>query len=194
MPVPQPDRIHPFATPTDLGRWLSRHHATEPELWIRIFKKASGTASVDAEQAIVEALCWGWIDGVRHGLDAQSFLQRYTRRRKTSRWSQKNCDTAERLIAEGRMQPAGLAEVQAARADGRWDAAYDGSANFALPPEFLAALATASEPAQAHFAGLNRQNLFAIYFRLVTVKRPETRTRKVAEFVAMMERGERFHG
>lgn len=130
---------------------------------------------------------------MRHGLDAQSFLQRYARHRKTSRWSQKNCKTAERLIAEGRMQPPGLAEVQAACAGGRWDAADAGSAGFDVPPDFLAALAQASAAAQAHFASLNRQNLFAIYLRLHSVKRPDTRARKVGEFVAMMERGERFY-
>jgi uncharacterized protein YdeI (YjbR/CyaY-like superfamily) len=141
---------------------------------------------------VIEALAWGWIDGVKRSQDAQSWVQRFTPRRARSGWSQRNRGHAERLIAAGRMQASGLAQVTAAKADGRWDTAYAGR-DFTVPQEFLDALAAASDSARAHFAGLNRKNLFALYYRLTTAKRAETRAKRLAEFVAMMERGERFH-
>lgn len=183
----------PFPAPEDWDDWLRLHHASETEIWVRMFKKASGIPSIGWEQAVIGALCWGWIDGIRRSHDDLSFIQRYTPRRKGGTWSQKNCLHAERLIAEGRMQPPGLAQVLAAKADGRWDAAYAGSAAMEIPADFLEALAAGPQSARDTYAALNRQNLYAIYHRLLTAKRPETRTRRIADFVALLARGERFH-
>lgn len=181
-----------FATPQDWADWLAVNHATETEVLVQMFKLASGLPSITWEQAVVEALVWGWIDGIARTVDDISWVQRFTPRRAKSGWSQRNRGHVERLIAEGRMQAPGLAAVAAAKADGRWEAAYSGK-DFVVPPDFLAALAQASAAAQAHFAGLTRQNQFAVYYRLTTAKRAETRVKRVAEFVAMMERGEKFH-
>jgi uncharacterized protein YdeI (YjbR/CyaY-like superfamily) len=165
-----------FAAAQDWERWLTENHDRTSEAYVRMFKAASGIPSVTWEEAVIEALAWGWI----------------TPRRARSGWSQRNRDHAERLIAAGRMMPPGLAQVQAAKADGRWDAAYAGK-DFELPQDFLSAMAAASADARAHFSGLNRKNLFALYYRLTTAKRAETRAKRVAEFVAMMERAERFY-
>ena len=124
MPTADPARIRSFATPAEWDTWLAEHHATETELWIKHFKKASGIPSVNWEEAVIGALAWGWIDGVRHGLDGESYLQRFTPRRPKSPWSMKNRTHVDRLLTEGKMHPAGLAQVQAAKADGRWEAAY----------------------------------------------------------------------
>jgi uncharacterized protein YdeI (YjbR/CyaY-like superfamily) len=121
--VPDPDRIRSFRTEAAFERWLSRHHDREPELWLRIFKKASGVPTVTAAQALDVALCWGWIDGIRKRFDDESFLQRYTPRRPKSLWSQVNRDNVARLVDAGRMTPHGMRQVEAAKADGRWDAA-----------------------------------------------------------------------
>ena len=182
----------PFADGAAFGRWLAMNHAAETEVLVQMFKASSGVPSIKWEEAVIEALAWGWIDGVKRTLDAVSWVQRFTPRRARSVWSQRNRDHVERLIAAGRMQGPGLAQVVAAQADGRWDAAYAGAA-FEVPEDFLQALAGASQVAQAHYAGLNRKNLFAIYYRLTTAKRPETRATRVAEFLAMMERGARFY-
>ena len=182
----------PFAGPEGFASWLAANHATERELLVLMYKKGSGVPSITWEQAVVEALVWGWIDGVKRSVDAKSWVQRFTPRRAKSGWSQRNCAHVERLTAEGRMQAPGLAAVAAAKADGRWDAAY-AAKNFQMPEDFLAALAGASDAARAHFAGLNRRNLFALYYRLTSTRRAETRAKRVAVFVAMMERGERFY-
>ena len=189
MPEPDPARIVACAEAADFAAWLATHCADWPEVWLKL---AKGTG-LTWEQAVIEALAWGWIDGVKKSLDATHWLQRFTPRKGQSAWSMKNRTHVEKLIADGRMQLPGLSQVLAAQSDGRWDRAYEGSAGFAVPPDFLAALVMASPQAQAHYATLNRQNLYAIYYRLTSVKRPETRTRKVAEFVAMMERGALFH-
>ena len=182
----------PFATPEDWSNWLAANHATETELWIRLFRKASSTPSITWEQAVIEALCWGWIDGQTKPFDDTSWQQRFTPRRKGGSWSQKNVGHAERLIADGRMQPAGLAHIDAAKASGRWDAAYAGSANAEVPPDFLAALALAPDTAKLAFAGLDRKNIFAIYHRLLSAKRPETRAKRIDDFIATLSRGERI--
>ncbi|MEZ4750392.1 MAG: hypothetical protein R3B54_07130 [Bdellovibrionota bacterium] len=126
-----------FATPKALGAWLKKNHQSETELWVRIYKKGSGRPSVDWSDCVVEAIAWGWIDGQRKSLDEASFVQRLTPRRPKSNWSKKNKDHAERLIAEGRMQAAGLAHVKAAKKDGRWEKAYEGSATMKIPKDFL---------------------------------------------------------
>jgi uncharacterized protein YdeI (YjbR/CyaY-like superfamily) len=180
---------HTFETPEQLHAWLLANHASETELWVRIFKKATGQPSVTWDDCAVAAIRWGWIDGVRNALDDTSFLQRLTPRRARSNWSQKNVQHAERLIAQGRMQAAGLAQVEAARSDGRWATAYAGSATMVIPEDFLAALQQ-DPAAQAFYATLKRQQLFTIYYRLTSAKRPETRQKRMAEMLAKLGRGE----
>ncbi|MEZ4361584.1 MAG: YdeI/OmpD-associated family protein [Kofleriaceae bacterium] len=177
-----------FATPQQLEQWLKAHHATERELWVRIFKKASKIASVSWDDCVVAALAWGWIDGLKKPLDEDSYLQRLTPRRARSNWSQRNREHAERLIAEGRMQPAGLAHVEAARQDGRWDNAYAGSADMVIPDDFLAALRRVPA-AKRFFATLDRRNLFVIYVRLHSAKRPATRQRRLEALLAQLAAG-----
>ena len=167
-----------FQTPEDLSTWLGAHHAVARELWVRIYKKASGVASVTWDDCVVTALAWGWIDGQKQALDDVSFVQRLTPRRPKSNWSKKNCDHAQRLIAEGLMQPAGLVHVQTAQADGRWDNAYAGSSNMVMAGDFLAEL-DKNATAKAFFATLDRASLFSIYHRLHTAKRPETREKRM---------------
>lgn len=184
------DKVHhTFESTAQLHAWLQAHHASETELWVRIFKKGTGLPSVTWDDCVVAALTWGWIDGVRNALDDTSFLQRLTPRRGRSNWSQKNVQHAERLIAQGRMQAAGLAQVEAARSDGRWATAYAGSATMEIPEDFLAALQQ-DPAAQAFYATLKRQHLFTIYHRLHSAKRPETRLKRMAELLAKLARGE----
>ncbi|MGA9657623.1 MAG: YdeI/OmpD-associated family protein [Asticcacaulis sp.] len=181
-----------FATPNDLSQWLANNHASATELWVRIYKKQSGTPSVTWEDCVIASLAWGWIDGHKRSLDEVSFLQRLTPRRAKSNWSKKNCEHVERLIAEGQMQPAGLVHIEAAKQDGRWESAYAGSADMVIPDDFLAALAKDPE-AKAFFDTLNRTNLFAIYHRLHTAKKPETRAKRIIDIVQKLRRNERFH-
>jgi uncharacterized protein YdeI (YjbR/CyaY-like superfamily) len=181
-----------FETPEDLAGWLAEHHATSGELWVRIYKEGSGQRSVTWTDCVVEAIRFGWIDGLKRSADERSYLQRLTPRRSGSNWSARNRDHAERLIAEGRITPAGLAHVQAARAEGRWDTAYEGSATMVIPQDFLDALAARPE-AEAFFQTLDRKNLYPIYYRLQTAKRPETRVRRMQQILAQLARGERFH-
>jgi uncharacterized protein YdeI (YjbR/CyaY-like superfamily) len=181
-----------FRNAQELGDWLAKHHASAGELWVRIFKSGSGTPSVTWTDCVVEAVRFGWIDGQKQPFDAESFLQRLTPRKPKSNWSAKNCAHATALIAEGRMTPAGLAQVEAAKADGRWDNAYAGSAGMTIPQDFLDALAT-MPAAKAFFERLDRKNLYPIYYRLHTAKRPETRAKRMAQILAQLERGERFH-
>jgi uncharacterized protein YdeI (YjbR/CyaY-like superfamily) len=181
--------LHSFETSEQLHAWLQAHHASETELWVRIYKKGCGTPSVTWNDCVVACIAWGWIDGVRNALDETSFLQRMTPRRARSGWSQKNVQHAERLIAQGLMQAPGLAQVEAARADGRWAAAYAGSATMEMPQDFLAALQ--QDPAALAFYGtLKRQQLFTIYYRLTSAKRPETRQKRMAEILVKLGRGE----
>ncbi|MBX7190778.1 MAG: YdeI/OmpD-associated family protein [Sandaracinaceae bacterium] len=175
-----------------LDRWLARHHASETELWVRVFKKGAGTPSVTWEDLVLAGLTWGWIDSQKRSLDEVSFLQRMTPRRPRSIWSKKNCEHAERLIAEGRMKPPGLAHVEAAKKDGRWEQAYAGASQMVIPDDFLAALAK-SPKAKAFYATLDRTNLYAIYHRLHTAKKPETRAARIERIVAQLARSERFH-
>lgn len=176
----------PFVTPAEWSAWLAQTDATE--CWMLLHKKASGLPSITWEQAVIEALAHGWIDGVRKSVDDTSWLQRFTPRKPGSAWSQKNIAHTEKLIAEGRMQSAGMAQVTLARANGRWDTAYFGGAKATPPQDFLDAVA-ASPKATDGLAKLNTTNCFAIYYRLATAKRPETRARRMADYLAMLERG-----
>lgn len=172
--------------------WLARHQASSTGIQLKIAKKDSGIASVTYAEAVEAALCQGWIDGQRNALDAEFFLQKFTPRRARSIWSRINCDKAMALIASGRMQPAGLAEVERAKADGRWDAAYDAQSKMAVPDD-LAALLAKKPKAKAFFESLDSRNRFAILFRLQTAKKAETRERRLAQFFAMLQRGEKIY-
>ena len=177
-----------FETPDHLWLWLEQHHADQPELWVRVFKKASGTPSVTWDDLVVTALSWGWIDGQRRALDEVSFLQRLTPRRPRSLWSARNCAIAGRLIEEGRMQPPGLAQVQAAREDGRWDRAYAGGAAMTLPGDLLDAVQR--EPgAQRTLETLSRAQQYSIYHRLQTARTPELRQRRLEAILKQLVGG-----
>ena len=190
--VPNPARIKAFRTEAAFERWLRRNHARETELWVRIYKKDSGVPTITGAQALDVALCWGWIDGIRKAFDRHSFLQRYTPRRPRSVWSQINREHVARLTAAGRMTPHGQRQVDAARADGRWDAAYAPirqATTDTIPADLRRAI-DASPRARKTFATLGRQNLFALAFRTNNMKTPAGRARKIAALVAMLERGE----
>ena len=174
------------------ARWLERHHGNAAGVWLRIAKKGSGVASIDHPQALEEALCHGWIDGQRKSDDATYFLQRFTPRTARSTWSKINREKVLKLIDEGRMQPAGLAEIDRAKADGRWDAAYEGVAAATVPPDLQAAL-DANKKAAKFFATLDSRNRFAVLFRTQGAKKPETRARRIAQFVEMLAKGEKIH-
>ena len=170
--------------------WLAQHHGDSGGVWLVTAKK--GTAGVGRAEALEEALCHGWIDGQARSRDDATYLQRYTPRRSRSAWSQRNTKIVERLTAEGRMHPAGLAEVERAKADGRWDAAYAGSATIEVPDDLASALKAEPE-AQAMFETLNSRNRYAVLYRIETAKRPETRQRRIEKYVAMLARGETIH-
>ena len=179
-----------FATPAAWHDWLAQNHDRAAEVWVLYHKKGSGVASIDWQQAVVEALAWGWIDGVRKTQSETQWIQRFTPRKAGSAWSQINRGHAERLIAEGRMQAAGLAAVEVAKANGRWEATYFGGKGADLPADFLEALAAAPQAARDHFASLDAKGRYAIYYRLTTAKRVETRAKRLGEFLARLERGE----
>jgi uncharacterized protein YdeI (YjbR/CyaY-like superfamily) len=181
-----------FATAASWEDWLDANHLDSPGVRIAIAKKASGVESVHYPEVLETAICFGWIDGRRERLDEIRFLQRFTPRRVRSRWSQINREKAEALIAAGRMREAGLAEVQRARADGRWEAAYEGQASAGVPEDLARELASRPQAA-AFFGQLSSQNRYAIIYRLNEAKRLETRARRLAQFVAMLEAGETHH-
>jgi uncharacterized protein YdeI (YjbR/CyaY-like superfamily) len=190
--VPDPARIKSFRTEAAFEAWLSANHAKAPEIWLKVHKKGSGLSSITVAQALDVALSWGWIDGIRKGLDDRSFLQRYTPRKPRSVWSQINRDNVARLVAAGRMTPHGQRQVDLAKADGRWDAAYApmrSATQDTIPPDLRAAI-DANSRASKTFQKLNRQNLFSLTFRTNNMKTPAGRARKIAELVAMLARGE----
>ncbi|BCP54874.1 hypothetical protein K32_34910 [Kaistia sp. 32K] len=185
------DKVRTFAGPEDFYDWLSRNHASETEVWVRLHKKDSGIPSITAKEAVDVVLCWGWIDAIRKGLDQTSFLQRYTPRGKKSVWSQVNVDNVGRLVDEGRMTEHGLKHVEAAKADGRWNKAYRIS-GAEIPADLLAAI-EADPLAKATFDGLSAQNRFALIFRLNNLKTEAGRQKRIAAFVDMLRRGEAIH-
>ena len=170
--------------------WLAAHHADSNGVWLVTAKK--GVAGVSRDEALNEALCHGWIDGQARSRDDATYLQRYTPRRSRSAWSQRNTKIVERLTAEGRMHPAGLAEVERAKADGRWEAAYAGPATIEVPDDLVAAL-DAEPQAKAMFETLNSSNRYSVLYRIQTAKKPETRARRIEKYVAMLARGETIH-
>jgi uncharacterized protein YdeI (YjbR/CyaY-like superfamily) len=173
--------------------WLGAHHDGSDGVWLVLAKKGTtDPTSLSYAQALEEALCHGWIDGQKRSRDATTFTQRFTPRRRASPWSKRNVGIAEELIAARRMQPAGLAEIERAQADGRWAAAYAGQAEASVPADFAAAL-SANPAAEKMFAELNGANRFAIRYRIETAKRAETRARRIDQFVEMLARGETIH-
>lgn len=172
--------------------WLVRNHENQGGIWLQIFKKASGVATVTYAQALDEALCFGWIDGQKKRYDDQSFLQKFTPRRPRSVWSKRNREHVARLTKEKRMTPTGLKEVEAAKADGRWEAAYDSSKNMAVPDDLLKVLAKHKKSA-LFFESLNKANRYAILWRLQTAKTPETRKKRMDLILEMLKNGKTFH-
>jgi uncharacterized protein YdeI (YjbR/CyaY-like superfamily) len=190
--VPNPKRIRGFRSAAAFETWLAANHARQPELWLRIYKKASGVATVTYPEALDVALCWGWIDGLRKPLDARSFLQRFGPRQPRSLWSQINRDHVARLTAAGRMTPHGQRHVDAAKTDGRWARAYAPirSASQASVPADLRRAIAANPRALAKFKTLGRMNLFVLGFRTNNMRTEAGRARKIEELVAMLARGE----
>ncbi|MPV66215.1 YdeI/OmpD-associated family protein [Burkholderia sp. BE17] len=181
-----------FTSQTEWESWLEQNGSTSTEAWLRLAKKGTGPRTVTYEQALESALCHGWIDGQKQAESEQYWLQRFTPRSAKSIWSKLNKDRAEALIAAGRMRPAGMCEIEKARKDGRWKAAYTSASNSTVPDDLQAAL-DANPGAKKFFATLNSRNRYAILFRVQNAKKPETRARKIAEFVDMLNRGETFH-
>jgi uncharacterized protein YdeI (YjbR/CyaY-like superfamily) len=184
--------IQSFKTSREWRSWLAKNHAKPDGVWLRIFKKNSDVATVSYAEALDEALCYGWIDGQKKAYDTQSFLQRFTPRRPKSVWSKRNREHVARLIREKRMTPAGLAHVEAAKKDGRWDAAYDASSTMTVPADFLKELKR-DKDAYAFFKTLNRANTYAIAWRLQTAKKPETRAQRMEKLLAMLSEGKKLH-
>ncbi len=191
--IAKPDQpILFFASPAEWDAWLTENHATSNGVWLKFFKKASGRKSISYAEALDEALCHGWIDGQRKSHDVEAFLQKFTPRRPKSLWSKINTGHVARLHKLKKMKPAGLAVVEAAKSDGRWQAAYDSPGKFSIPEDFLKALGK-NKKAKAFFETLNRTNLYSIAWRLQTATKPETRERRMKAILAMLAKGEKFH-
>ena len=181
-----------FPSRREWEEWLAEHHRTSKDLWLKIAKKDSGIASVNYAEALDAALCYGWIDGQKGALDETFWLQRFTPRGPRSQWSKVNRDKVLALIEQERMQPAGLAAVEQARADGRWEAAYDPQSPASVP-EDLQRSWNADPEAAAFFATLTGANRYAVLYRIQEAKKPETRARRIEKLVGMLNRGEKFH-
>ncbi|MEU5214976.1 YdeI/OmpD-associated family protein [Streptomyces sp. NPDC020807] len=188
----QDREIVAFASAEEFEAWLRDHHATSTGIWLKLRKKGPGIVALDYAQALDVALCHGWIDGQKAKFDDEWWLQRFTPRRPRSRWSKINRGKAEALTAQGRMRPSGQAEVDRAKADGRWEAAYD-SPRTATVPDDLAAALSGVPAAAAFFETLDGPNRYAILYRVQDAKRPETRARRIEQFVSMLAKGERPH-
>lgn len=187
----EPDSLNSitFVTPEDLSQWLKENYASESELWVKIYKKNSGIQSVSWNDVVIEALCWGWIDGIKKSLDEHAYLQRITPRKKRSNWSKRNTEHAQRLINEGRMMESGLEHIRAAKSDGRWENAYVVS-EIQVPCDFLAALE--SKPTvKLFFETLNKSSRYVIAQGLLSAKKPDTRLRRFTKFMDMLIREEK---
>jgi uncharacterized protein YdeI (YjbR/CyaY-like superfamily) len=184
--------VEEFPTAKAWERWLARNHARSPGVWLKIAKQGRGVTTVTHADALDVALCFGWIDGLRHRHDDVYFRQRFTPRTRKSKWSKINRDKVEALIAAGRMQPAGQAEIDAAKADGRWDAAYAGSRTMEVPDDLTRALRR-NAAARRAFETLDSRNRYAILYRIHDAKRPETRARRIEQFVTMLAEGRTIH-
>jgi uncharacterized protein YdeI (YjbR/CyaY-like superfamily) len=191
--APKPElEIHLFEKSEDWAAWLETHHAASVGVWLRCAKKASALSSIDYAQALEVALCYGWIDSQKRTYDSDSWLQKYTPRGPRSIWSKVNRDKVDALIKSVAMKPAGLREVERAKADGRWDAAYDPASTAEIPADLQAEL-DRNPTAKAFFETLNRQNRYAILFRLQTAKKAETRAKRLQQFIAQLERHESIY-
>lgn len=181
-----------FESVKDWEKWLNANHTHSDGIWLRIQKKDSAPKTISYAEALDSALCYGWIDGQKKSFDKNSWLQKFTRRRSKSGWSKTNTEHAERLIEAGKMKPAGLTEIAAAKKDGRWAAAYDSPSNAIVPEDFLKELKK-NKKALQFFKSLNKTNLFSIAYRLQTAKKPETRAKRMEKILEMMKKGEKFH-
>jgi uncharacterized protein YdeI (YjbR/CyaY-like superfamily) len=186
------NEILSFRSSSEFRKWLAANHRQSNGIWLRIFKKDSGEPTVTYAEALDEALCFGWIDGLKQSHDKVSWRQRFTPRRSKSGWSKINTRHAERLIKAGRMKAAGQAQIEAAKKDGRWTAAYDSSSQATFPEDFLAAVRR-NKKTDVFFESLSKANRYAIAYRLQTAKRPETKQRRMEMILAMLHRGEAFH-
>lgn len=183
--------IVPFANKDEMHAWFREYHQSSPGIWLKMYKKASGVPSIVWAEAVEVCLCWGWIDGIANKYDESSYLQRLTPRRSRSTWSKKNVETVARLIDEGLMQPSGLAQVEAAKADGRWERAYESPANMTVPDDFVAALEK-YPAAKATFQTLGKTSKYFIGYQLTTAKKPETRDRRFQVIIDKLSRGEKI--
>ena len=184
--------IHHFERQQDWSTWLNENHATSPGVWLQLAKKGADTPSVSYEEAIEIALCFGWIDGQKQTHSEQFWLQKFTRRSGKSVWSKINKDKALALVKAGSMKPAGLKEIERAKIDGRWDAAYDSASKATVPSDFQSAL-DSNARAKDFFGTLDSRNRYAVLFRIQTAKKAETRAKKISQFVLMLERHEKVH-
>lgn len=190
--LPTASNTQAFSTPKRWAAWLKANGARSSGLWVKLYKKASGVASLSYAEALDEALCWGWIDGQKRSFDAEAWIQRFSPRTARSPWSKINQGHVARLIKAKRMQAPGLAQVEAAKKDGRWDQAYAGQKDAEVPADFLKALAK-DKAALAFFKALNKADHFAVYHRLHSAKKPETRARRFEKLLALMKAGQRLH-
>ena len=181
-----------FKTAETFETWLEKNHDNSNGFWLKIFKKDSGKKTISYAEALDVGLCYGWIDGQKQAFDEQAWLQKFCPRREKSIWSKINIGHVERLINEGRMRPSGLKAVENAKADGRWEKAYDSISKMTIPEDFLKELSK-NKKAEAFFTGLNKTNLFSIGFRLLTAKKQETREKRMKEIIEMLAKGEKFH-
>lgn len=184
--------VIPFSSPSEWEQWLKQNYSVSKGIWLQMYKKGSGIASVYYAEALDVALCYGWIDGQLKSVDEFSYMQRFTPRRPKSIWSKRNIEHITRLTKEGRMKPAGLKEAEAAKNDGRWELAYDPQTSMSMPDDFLSELSK-EKKALIFYESLNKANKYAIAWRIQTAKRPETREKRMKEILEMLARGEKFH-
>ncbi|MEO6729117.1 MAG: YdeI/OmpD-associated family protein [Candidatus Dojkabacteria bacterium] len=195
MTSTKPTKQYPeeyFETQPDFIDWMEKNHDKEDGVWLIFYKKASGKESINYDLALEVALCYGWIDGISNRIDEEKYKQKFTPRREKSIWSKVNRDNIARLTEQGKMKPSGIAEVDRAKADGRWDAAYDSSATMKAPEDFLKELSK-DKKAEVFYKTLNKTNLYAIHWRLQTAKKPETRANRMKVILEMLHEGKKFH-
>jgi uncharacterized protein YdeI (YjbR/CyaY-like superfamily) len=185
-------QVMSFETRHDWETWLKEHHTDTTGIWLKLAKKAAGTPSVSYAEALDSALCYGWIDGQKATFDDKYWLQKFTPRGARSIWSKVNCDKATALIAEGRMQPAGLRQVELARSDGRWEAAYESQSKITIPDDFQREL-DKNQRAKEFFSSLDSANRYAVLFRIHTAKKPETRSARIQKFIEMLSQHQKIH-
>ena len=192
MEINKDDIVLTFETPQEFSAWLKKNHKNKTCIWIRMYKKGTSKKSIDYDQALDEALCYGWIDGIAKKYDEVSYIQRFTPRRQKGNWSKRNTEHIARLIKEKRLKPAGLMQVKAAKKDGRWGKAYASPANATIPEDFLKEVAK-NKKAKTFFDSLNKANTYAIAYRLSTAKKPETLQKRKEVILKMLISGEKFH-